>query len=186
MLEKFYCTFIKTKNFKMRPDSSSYPEFFEGYISLVREDNILSAITIQSPDAITFFQSITEEQSEIKYAADKWTIKEVLQHLIDAERIFTYRALAIARRDKQTLPGFDENTYADYSHANDQSWLSLVQEFKAVRNATIELAKSFNNEDLQQSGSVSTYTISVLALLYMTIGHAVHHVKIIKERYLNN
>lgn len=170
----------------MRPEPSSYPSYFEGYISLVRQDNILSAITVQSPDDITFFQSITEEQSKTKYAPDKWTIKEVMQHLIDAERIFTYRALAIARGDKQTLPGFDENAYAMNSHANNQSWASLVQEFKAVRNATIELAKSFNDKDLQQTGSVSNYSITVLALLFMTVGHAAHHVGVIKDRYLLN
>ena len=167
----------------MRPEPNSYPEYFNQYISLVKGDNILSAIAIQSPEDIRFFQSISEEQSTFRYAPDKWTIKEVLQHVIDAERIFTYRALAIARTEQQTLPGFDEALYAQNAHANDQTWLSIVQEFKAVRNSTIELVRSLNDNDLTRVGSVSNYKISVLAMLFMTVGHVMHHTHVISDRY---
>lgn len=168
----------------MRPDTSSYPEYFHKYISLVKEDSITQAIQSKSIETIQFFESVSESQAQYKYANDKWTIKELLQHVIDTERIFSFRTLAIARMEKIPLPGFDENNYAMNSHANDREWNNLVEEFADVRKSTISLIKSFNEHDYIKSGTINNYQISVLALLFVTVGHVLHHINIIKERYL--
>lgn len=167
-----------------RPSIETYPSHFHTYIKLVDEDDIRTALKNQRPGAEQFLQSITEEQSFHKYAPDKWSIKEVLQHIIDAERVFTYRAMAFARRDQNVLPSFDENSYADHSHADDRSWSSLVEEFLALRKATELLFNSFSEDDLNNYGNSNHKQITVLALGYTTVGHTAHHLNLIKERYL--
>ena len=167
-----------------KPSTSTYPAYFNTYIKLVQEDDVKSALKNQTPAAEKFFNSISEEKSLFKYAEGKWTIKEVLQHLIDAERIFGYRALAFARKDKNILPSFEENAYAAHSHANNRRWKELIEEFIAVRKSTEILFNSFTEEDLNTSGKASDYEITVLALGFTTAGHAAHHLNIIRERYL--
>ncbi|MDQ2720713.1 MAG: DinB family protein [Bacteroidota bacterium] len=169
-----------------KPSSSTYPPNFDKYIQLVSEDDINTAFKNQTPEAESFFKAITEQQSLFKYAEEKWTIKEILQHLIDAERIFAYRALAFARKDKSILPSFDENGYAANSHANNRGWEELIVEFLAVRKSIEILFNSFSEEDLNTSGKASNYEITVLALGYITVGHAAHHMNIIRERYLED
>jgi uncharacterized damage-inducible protein DinB len=131
-----------------------------------------------------FFNSITEEQSTYKYAEGKWSIKEVLQHVIDAERIFAYRSLTFARKDNNTLPSFDEKNYAANSNGNTRAWHELVEEFKALRKSTELLFNSFTKENLNAIGKASDYTITVLALGYIIVGHVAHHINIIRERYI--
>jgi hypothetical protein len=150
----------------------------------VDDDNIRNALKIQASEAEKFLDSITEEQSLHRYAEDKWTLKEVLQHLIDAERVFAYRAMAIARRDKNSLPSFDENSYAANSHADQRSWQELLAEFVALRKSTEILFDSFSEEDLNSFGIASNKPITTRALGYVTVGHLAHHIHIIKERYL--
>lgn len=169
----------------MRPSLNTYPTYFNTYIKLVLEDNIMSAFTKQELSATRFFRQISEADSTYKYAEKKWTIKEILQHISDAERIFTYRALAFARKEKMTLPTFDENIYAANSDANSKSWEALIEEFISVRKSSENLFKFFSPEQLKRSGQVSDYTISVLALGYTIVGHAAHHINIITERYLD-
>ena len=167
------------------PKLGIYPPHFGTYIKWVQEDTIITALGNQLPKAEKFFSSITEDQSLYQYAEGKWTIKEVLQHIIDAERIFSYRALAIARKDKNVLPSFDENEYAANAHANNRNWKEMIEEFVAVRKTTEILYHSFTEEDLKTSGRASDYEITVLALGYTTVGHASHHINIIRERYLS-
>lgn len=169
----------------MRPDTSSYPHYFNTYIKLVPEENIVQAIELHSPYAMQFFSSISEEQSLYKYADEKWTVKEILQHVIDAERIFAYRALALARGEQNALPGFDEVNYAKNADTNNRHWSSLVKEFIHVRSSSEDLIKSLDESKMQITGSVSDYRISVLAILYTLAGHCIHHINIIKERYLD-
>ncbi len=169
----------------MRPEPTTYPSYFNTYIKLVEGSEISKIINRQSPIDISFFESINEEQSLYKYQEEKWTVKEILQHVIDTERIFCFRALAIARREGNTLPGFDENEYGKHSHANDRTWESLVNEFRNLRSATISLVESFNEGDLQVSGSVNDYHITVSAICYTIVGHVQHHIHIIRERYLD-
>lgn len=169
----------------MRPDPATYPAYFNNYIKLVNGDNIVSIIETQTPKSIKFYQSLTEEQSTYRYADGKWTIKGILQHVIDAERIFTYRALAIARGEKSPLASFDEGLYARNSRANDRSWKSLVEEFTAMRASTIAFIKSVSEKDYDTFGQVNEYKIAVLAMLFVIAGHELHHIQIIRERYFD-
>src|SRR5450432_2349241 len=120
----------------LKSTAGTYPSNFQRYIDEVKEDDLKTAFKNQMPAAEIFFQSITEELSKRKYAEGKWTIKEVLQHIIDAERIFGYRALCFARKEGHPLPSFDENEYAINSNANDRDWSELVAEFSSVRTST--------------------------------------------------
>ena len=168
----------------MKPPLNTYPPYFNTYIKLVDEDDVQLAIKNQAAVAEDFFNLITEEQSTYKYAEGKWTIKEVLQHVIDAERIFAYRSLTFARKDRNTLPSFDENDYAANSNANNRAWQELIEEFMALRKSTELLFNSFTKENLNSIGKASDYTITVLALGYIIVGHVAHHMNIIRERYI--
>lgn len=163
---------------------TNFPVYYENYINLVAEDDINNAFLKQDNIINNFLNEISEEKSGYSYAPGKWTIKALLQHIIDAERIFSYRALAFARHDKTNLPGFDENSYADFSRADSRSWKSLLEEFKVVRKATFLLFKSFTPEDLKQSGMANDNSLSVLSLGFIILGHAYHHINIIETRYL--
>lgn len=167
----------------MRPLPTTFPSYFNSYIKLVPEENVMVALTNNSKKAKIFFSFISEEQSLYKYANDKWTIKEILQHVIDTERIFVYRALAIARADTAILPSFDENKYSTNSLANHRSWEDLKEEFQSVRQSTILLFNSFTPGSLIESGKISDYQMSVLALGFTITGHVMHHMNIIQERY---
>ncbi len=174
-----------SETISLRSKIGPFSDHFENYIKLVDEENITAALKDQADKAQTFLNSINEEKSFYKYAEGKWSIKEVLQHIIDAERVFTYRALAFARKDINNLPSFDENSYAANSHADKRSWKELIEEFLAVRKSTEMLFKSFTEDNLRSKGFASGSEISVLALEYITVGHAKHHINLIKERYLS-
>ncbi|KAA9034348.1 DinB family protein [Ginsengibacter hankyongi] len=168
----------------MKPSTTTYPEYFQRYINQVKEDDLKLAFKTQMPTAEIFFQSISEEFSLRRYAEDKWTIREVLQHVIDAERVFSYRALCFARKEQSILPSFDENSYTINSHANDRLWNEMIEEFTASRKSSEYLFNSFSDDALNTIGKASDYTISVAALGFITVGHVEHHIRIIKERYI--
>jgi hypothetical protein len=167
-----------------RPNSSDYAISFDRYISQVPEDNLEQAIKNQSLIVPEFLHSISEDKSSYAYAEGKWSIKEVLQHVIDAERIFCYRALCIARKETVSLPGFDENTYAANSNGKARKWQSLVDEFMHVRRSTEDLFFSFTEEMLWQKGLSNNHTATPISFGFIVIGHLYHHKKIIEERYL--
>lgn len=167
----------------MRPLPTTFPSYFNNYIKLVPEENVLAALKDNAQKSGVFFSKISEEQSVYKYAKDKWTVKEIVQHIIDTERIFAYRALAIARGDTAVLPSFDENKYAANSLANQRTWKELTEEFQSVRHSTIFLFDSFQGDTLNQSGKISDYQMTVLALGFTSAGHVIHHMNIIRERY---
>jgi DinB superfamily len=158
--------------------------YFVKYTSLVNENNLADAFANQQESIKQFCASITEEKSLYAYAEGKWTLKEMLQHLIDTERVFAYRALAIARKDTTTLPSFDENEYAANSNANARTWESLTNEMVAVRNTTEMLFKSFSAEMLASTGKFSSNTSDVETLGLIIIGHFYHHANVVKERYM--
>ena len=168
----------------MRPDLSRVGNFYHNYINLVTEDELSEAFEKQSASFIRFLETITTDKYDYRYAEGKWTIKEVLQHIIDAERIFSYRALRFARKDATPLPGFDENSFAAASKADTRSWNKLTEEFKVVRRSSELLFGSFDKDQLQADGISSNSPNYVLAIGFILIGHAMHHQKIIKERYL--
>ena len=169
----------------MRPSPDSYPPYFNTYIRLIEETDLITALLNHGDEAEAFFSKINESQALYRYAEGKWTIKEVLQHAIDTERIFCYRALVFARGESQPLPGFNENDYVAKSHGNENSWESLLGDFKATRQNSISLFQSFNDQDLDRCGIANDKSMSVRAIGYTIAGHCLHHINIIKERYLS-
>ncbi len=162
-----------------------YKNYFEKYTALVPEKDILSALLNQSKILNDFFGSVSEEKAEYAYAAGKWTLKEMLQHLIDTERIFGFRALSIARKETVTLNGFDENSYAANSFANKRTWAGLVNEMKIVRESTTLLFSSFTEEMQNTAGNFSAATATVKTIGNIIVGHFYHHLNVANERYLN-
>jgi uncharacterized damage-inducible protein DinB len=165
-------------------NSDEYHPYYELYISKCPYNNINEGLGQSKEQFEAFLKSIPVHKQLFKYAPDKWTIKEVLVHIIDTERIFAYRALRIARQDFTALPGFDQDEYVLNSSANTRDFNDLISEYSSVRNATISLFNSFNEEDLRQKGTASNSPISVRALGFIFIGHQNHHKEIIEARYL--
>lgn len=167
-----------------RPDFSRVPDFFHKYINQVTEDDLMTAINNNTGSMMAFLNSIPVQKHDYRYAENKWTIKEVLQHIIDAERIFIYRALRFARKDTTPLPGFDENLFAENAKADKRKWNDLVNEFAAVRKSTEMLFSSFDNEQLESEGHSNGHSNYVLGMGFICVGHCTHHKKVIEERYL--
>lgn len=168
----------------MFPDLSRVGNWYHGYIKMVQEDNLSAAFSNKDNNLIAFLDSIPESKLDYRYAEGKWTIKEVLQHIIDAERVFAYRALRFARKDQTPLPGFDENLFAENSKASTRKWNDLMEEFKCVRRSSEMFFNSLDEDQLEANGISSNTPIYVRALGYIIIGHPLHHQKILKERYL--
>ena len=167
-----------------RPAVTDAAPFYHGYINLVKPDDIRQIISNYSALLKEFYNSLPDEKADYAYAVGKWTVKELLQHIIDAERVFCYRALRFARKDSTPLPGFDEKSFAANSMAAARTLSSLKEEFNALRTATDLLLQSFNNEQLNSSGTASNHYITVNAIAFIIYGHILHHKNILEERYL--
>ncbi len=167
-----------------KPSPSLYPAYFKKYVDLVPDEDLLTGFKNQLPVITNLLNSISEDKSTHAYDTGKWTLKELLQHMIDAERVFNYRALCIARKETVSLPGFDENDYAENSNANNRTWQSLVEEMLAVRKSTGYLYQSFTQDALDASGLSNNNQVTVNSLGFITLGHFYHHKNIIEERYL--
>lgn len=166
-------------------EPTEFASYYKPYIEKsIHYSSIIEGLLDSEKEIISFFESLPTNKLEYRYAEGKWTPKDILLHLIDAERIFTYRALRISRYDKTELPGFEENDYVETANANTRDLNDLLDEFKTVRNSTVSLYNSFNDEQLKRVGVASNCDVSVRALAYMTIGHYLHHMQVIKERYL--
>src|SRR5690606_257418 len=175
-----------TKTMKLSSLSKSeYHPYYEIYMSGLNSDiDLLEELEASHHYFIKFVQDIPMEKHDYRYDVGKWTIKEIIQHLIDCERIFAYRALRFSRNDKTELPGFDENHYAANCEANQRHLKDLLMEFSLVRHSTLALFRSFSKETLQRKGRANQVEISVRALGFMIIGHQEHHKKVFQERYL--
>ncbi len=167
-----------------KPLATQYAPYYETYIKLVNEDDLIPALKRVAKIWNDLLAGLSEEQLNYRYAEGKWSVKEVLIHMTDAERVFAYRALRFARNDKTALSGFDENTWVPESNATDRSLDSLIKEHNNVRGASISLFESFSDEVSMRTGSANGKEISVRALGYITVGHELHHLKVIQERYL--
>ncbi len=162
--------------------NSYYRPYFE---SLVKNGKgVIQNLIDSLEDILQTLKSIPEGKQLYKYADDKWTVKELIQHVIDTERIFAYRALRFARKDTVNLLGFDQDTFNETSNANDRDFTELIEELRGVRESTILLFKSFNDDTLKEIGLASNSPMSVRVTGYIISGHALHHVKVLKERYL--
>lgn len=159
------------------------PKFYDRYINYVPDIDILEALTLYGGDYLMADLKKFEEMGDQVYAPGKWTIKDILQHIIDTERIFSYRALRLSRFDATPLPGFDENTYADNSKVSHRYLIDLLEEFSLLRRSNQLLFQSFDNLQLFSSGRCSEVEMNVLALGFSMVGHVIHHKSIIENRY---
>jgi uncharacterized damage-inducible protein DinB len=163
---------------------NEYAVYYSTYIKALNDVHLTEELEISLHDFIRLVQDIPMDKFDYRYAEGKWTIKDIILHLIDAERIFSYRALRIARQDKTPLPGFEENSYVDAANANSRSIQDLLGELSIVRHSTLALFKSFSEEQLKSLGTASEVEVSVRAIGFIIIGHMKHHQRIFKERYL--
>lgn len=165
--------------------TGEHAEYQGSYLSLVDDSwTLAEELEVSVHAFIRFVQDIPMDKYDYSYAEGKWTIKDIIQHLIDTERIFSYRALRFARNDGTELPGYDENLYAATANGNERKLQEMLTELALVRQSTIMLFKSFTQQDLLKRGVASGFTVSVRALGFIIIGHQNHHMKIFKERYL--
>ena len=168
----------------MRPDLSRVPDFFHNYINQVKENEVMDAIRNNTSVMTDFLKRIPANKHDHRYAEGKWSLKELLQHIIDAERIFSYRALRFARKDTTPLPGFDENLYVQNAKTDKRTWDELVKEFIVVRQATDYLFGAFDEEQLEAEGVSYQNKSYVRAIGFIIAGHCNHHKRVIEERYL--
>ena len=167
----------------MRPNKNDYAPYYERYISLVEGDDINKILSSQSEETQAVLNSFSESMGDYAYEPGKWTVKEVIGHLVDTERVMSYRAMCIARGEKQPLPGFDQDTYVKSGNFHKRGLFDLIYEFRLLRELNMLLARGFDEEDLKKRGIASNNEVTVLALLYIIAGHEKHHINILQERY---
>jgi hypothetical protein len=167
-----------------KPTSSEYSPYFQPYIDLVESEEFSELLIDNKLEVTTFFKNIPEDRHDYKYAEDKWTIKETLMHIIDTERVFSYRALACARGETALLPTMDEKLYTKNSGASNRTLKSLIKEFEIVRENSIVLFEHMTEQCKTLGTTANQQPISARALGYLIIGHARHHLNVIRERYL--
>ncbi|HEY4285989.1 MAG TPA: DinB family protein [Puia sp.] len=169
----------------MIPKSEILPgEFYQGYIDLIKEEDFREAIRKNTKQFRKFMAKIPRKKFDFAYAEGKWTIREMLQHIIDAERVFAYRALTFSRKDASPLPGYDENSWAVNGGGAVRRWKDLLEEFSVVRAATEYLYESLSDEQLRFVGSANGRPWNGFTLGFIIPGHVAHHMKILQERYL--
>ncbi len=168
----------------MRPKPEDHISYFSRYIDLVPEADVMTALANDHKAFLEFVKTIPASKAEHVYAPSKWTVKQVINHIIDTERIFTYRALRFARGDAQPLAGFEENDYAANANLTHTDLNLLMEEFDAVRSATVFLFKQLGEKELLRKGMMASGETNVLSLGFTICGHTKHHLNIIKERYL--
>src|SRR5882762_6776370 len=167
----------------MIPKSEIIPaEFYQAYLDLIKEEDIVKALEKNTRQFRKFLKRIPSKKRDYAYAAGKWTIREVLQHIIDAERVFGYRALRFSRLDSTPLPGFDENTWAIHSGAFSRRWDDLLEEFKSVRSSSEYLFSALTEDQLKFVGQANGRPLNAFTLGFLIPGHAAHHMRILKER----
>ena len=167
-----------------RPKPTEAADYYFKYIDLITSDDIVPTIENQMGEMLRFLSGITEERSLHSYAPGKWTIREVLNHVNDGERVFSGRAFWFARGFNDALPSFEQDVAVEAAHANNTSWAELVEEFKNVRLATISLFKSLPEEAWDRTGVASDNAVSVRATAYIIAGHVAHHKRVLTEKYL--
>ena len=168
-----------------KPEKDEYPDYGDAYLQLIPDDGrLLNHLARSFESTRDLFLSLPEEKLLHRYRPDKWSLKEILVHIVDNEWIFCYRALRFARNDKTELPGVDENYHTKYSEADKKNFDRIIEEYETVRKASLSLFKGFSAEALRRTGTASGNRVSVRALGYLMLGHEMHHVNVIKEKYL--
>lgn len=167
-----------------RPERSEYDPYYETYVSLVPETEIVPVLSGQTTELQDIFNGVPDEKGTHSYAEGKWSLKEVLGHLIDGERMFAYRVFRISRGDKTPIEGFEQDGYIENAHSNNRSFADLLEEFKLLRRANVLFFNNLNDEAWVRIGTANEREISVRALAFIMAGHIRHHINILKERYL--
>ncbi|MBA4054403.1 MAG: DNA damage-inducible protein DinB [Marivirga sp.] len=167
-----------------RPDLATVPPFYKGYVEFVKDYEIMEILNLSNQRTLKLVRSIPEDKGEFRYASEKWSIKELLCHMMDAERIFAYRALRFARNDKTPLAGFEETDYAPEANAHGRTIVDIADEMERLRLSTVDLYRSFTTEMLLRKGTANNTEISVLNIGYVIPGHETHHTSVLKNRYL--
>jgi uncharacterized damage-inducible protein DinB len=167
-----------------RPLPGEYAEGYAPYLAAAPEGDPLGLLQAQAAEVTELYGGLSEAQGSYRYAAGKWSLKDLLQHLSDAERIFAYRCLRIGRGDATPLPGFDENTFAASAAADARSVVQLLADFQAARLGSLTLFQSLGNRAWDQRGTTNGRELTARSIPYICLGHAAHHLKIIRERYL--
>ena len=166
---------------KLKPDE--YGEFYKNYISLVDKPNVIQSLISQGQKVYTIIRQLSEDKANYRYDDDKWSVKEIIGHLVDTERIMAYRALCISRGEQTALPGYNHESYVEKGEFDQRSLQSLSAEYDAQRNANINMFSSFTKEQLLRKGTANNVTVSVRALAFIIAGHEKHHINILKEKY---
>lgn len=166
-----------------KPPLSEYQGFFERYVNLVPDGDLLHLLEKQTYTLHSLLENLTEEQARYAYAEGKWSIKQVVGHMADTERILSYRALCFSRQEQQPLPGFDENAYVEQAIFQHRPLNNLLQDSQVVRQASISLFRGMGEEMFSRTGTANNNTLSVRALAYVIAGHELHHLAILRSRY---
>jgi len=167
-----------------KPASNEYPEWFAAEIELVYYNDLITGLQDSVNKTLNFLRKLTEEDLVYRYAPGKWSIKQMWQHVIDVERVLSYRALRYARKDETVLSGFDENKYAAVSNADHRNFKDIIREYAVVRDSTLELFRSFTEAMFFHRGTAGKSNMTVRSVGYLILGHEIHHVNTINERYL--
>lgn len=172
-----------TASVRGRPDSSQFAPFYAGYVAMVPDGDVISLLRSGGAELDTALRTIPESRGGFRYAEGKWSIREMLGHLIDAERIFTYRALRIARGDAKPLLGFEENDYVRTAESDSRTIADLADELRIVRESTVRMFASLPDAAWPRRGVANGAEITALAIAWITVGHAKHHLRMLRERY---
>jgi hypothetical protein len=168
----------------VRPAAGEFGEFYAGYISHVPDGDVLETLGSQIDDTLAYLRGLPAPRASFRYAEGKWSVKEVVGHLADSERIFAYRALRIARGDATPLPGYDQEAYVRAANFDARSLVALASELETVRRATLTLLRSLDDESLMRRGVANGLPVSARAMAYIIAGHERHHMEIVRARYV--
>jgi len=168
-----------------RPNESEYARYFQSYVAQVSEHDILPVLRSQLDALDVLLNRVAADQETYRYAEDKWSIREIVGHLIDAERVFGYRALCIARGENQSLPGFDQEEYMKTAPYNHISLEDLLSEFRLVRQSNVAMFRTLDAEAWERSGTANDNSVTVRALAFIMAGHVRHHMNVLRERYIS-
>lgn len=166
-----------------RPGHDEYAEFFGTYVGAVPDGDILDTLEREGEHAVTLLRELPAEKSRFAYAPGKWTVRDLVAHVADSERVFSYRALRFGRADPTPLASFDQEIFWPHAHADKRRWTDLIDEFRTVRAASLHLFRSFELEDWLRRGTASGHEVSVRALAWVVAGHELHHRRVLRERY---
>jgi hypothetical protein len=169
-----------------KPQTGEYNTYYQRYIDLATEDDIVGALDAQAHETAAVLGGLSEAQASHRYAPDKWSVKQVVGHIIDGERVFAYRVLSIGRGDTNALPGFEQEPWVVNGGADERSISDLAEELATVRKANVMMMRALSDEAWRRIGTASDNMVSPRALAYIMLGHERHHLRIVRERYLGD